>query len=323
MNLDEVLDFGDRRPPLVIGLNSPSGAGKTVSAQRLALGFCGGDAQKIMVVCAEQGRAKPSALQHGIRCGVLDPPYSPERYIAVIRGVERMGMDVLILDGVSPEWEGEGGVTDNPTGRKIRFSDWGGPKGRHKEFMRALLGAKIPLTICTLRTKQKMQQVKGGGQNGKDAVIDLGQQPIQEKDFPYEMAVQIMFTRDGHYDPRAQPPEYKVPGHLRHVFDGSQITEETGRLLREASEAIYSMGQADAASGFRELYEVARRAALEGGINGYRSFHSGLSGDQKRALMPKHEELKRIANDADAALEERDGDELGWIHGGVESEDRE
>jgi hypothetical protein len=37
----------------------------------------------------------------------LDAPYSPERYIEAIKSCEDAGMEVIVIDSTSHEWEGK------------------------------------------------------------------------------------------------------------------------------------------------------------------------------------------------------------------------
>ncbi len=109
------------RVPLVIGIAGASGAGKTMSALRLARGLAGGDDHKIGVLDTEGGRAlhyapapheQPGGPLFGFQHGDIKPDFTPETYADAIAAADAAGFEVIVLDSFSHEWDGVGGLHD-------------------------------------------------------------------------------------------------------------------------------------------------------------------------------------------------------------------
>ena len=70
----------------------------------------------------------------------LDKPFTPERYIKAIDVCDQAGMEVIIIDSVSHEWEGSGGILDmhgNMPGNS--FTNWAKMTPRHNAFVQKIL----------------------------------------------------------------------------------------------------------------------------------------------------------------------------------------
>ena len=96
---------------VLISMEATSGRGKTFSALMLGRGLVGPNG-KLGLLDTETGRGKiyADAIPGGYQYGELTPPYSPERYVAAIQAAASAGLDCLIIDSASHEWEGIGGV---------------------------------------------------------------------------------------------------------------------------------------------------------------------------------------------------------------------
>ena len=174
----------------LIGLYSESGCGKTYSSLLLARGFVG-PSGKIVMIDTESGRGSLYAdvLPGGYETLELRQPFSPSRYIEAVQAVEASGAAIAVVDSVSHEWEGQGGVldmaTDNETkSGKSGLHNWKQPKMEHAKFMLALLQSPLPIIVCC-RAKYKTRQTK---ENGKTIIVkDEVTTPIQAEDFIFEM----------------------------------------------------------------------------------------------------------------------------------------
>jgi hypothetical protein len=51
----------------------------------------------------------------------LEPPYNPERYIEAINACVEAGDEVIIIDSLSHEWNGEGGILQIVDQTKNKF----------------------------------------------------------------------------------------------------------------------------------------------------------------------------------------------------------
>lgn len=93
---------------LRVGLSAASGFGKTYSSLLLAKGLCKGDLSKVCVIDSEKDSASLYADLGAYSTINLEAPFSPERYIEAIEAAERAGFEVIIVDSITHEWEGEG-----------------------------------------------------------------------------------------------------------------------------------------------------------------------------------------------------------------------
>jgi hypothetical protein len=74
-----------------MGLQGPSGAGKTYSALLLAYGLCN-DWQKIAVIDTENHSSELYAHLGNFKVLHIEAPFSPERYIAAMEICEKAKM---------------------------------------------------------------------------------------------------------------------------------------------------------------------------------------------------------------------------------------
>jgi hypothetical protein len=98
--------------PLLVGLVGPSSGGKTFSALRLATGIqrvTGGD---IFVIDTESRRSLHYADQFKFRHVPFPAPFGPLDYLAAIEYCVKRGAKVVIVDSMSHEHEGPGGVLE-------------------------------------------------------------------------------------------------------------------------------------------------------------------------------------------------------------------
>ena len=136
-----------------MGLQGPSGSGKTYSSLLIAYGLCE-DWTKIAVIDTEQGSADLYSVLGPYQVLQLNAPYSPERYISAIEECERAGIEIIIIDSISHEWEGAGGILEthsNMTGNS--FTNWAKLTPRHNAFIQKILSSQCHI-ICTMRVKQ-------------------------------------------------------------------------------------------------------------------------------------------------------------------------
>jgi len=160
----------------------------------------------------------------------LEPPYTPARYIELIRAAERDGYDVLILDSLSHAWTGEGGVLDMhdkaaaASQTSNRFTAWREVTPQHNALVDTLLGANLHL-IGTMRTKTAYEVVEDD--RGKKVPRKIGLAPIQRDGMEYEFTTVIDLSIDGHMATATKD--------RTRLFDGEHFvpTVETGARLLE------------------------------------------------------------------------------------------
>lgn len=202
-----------------IGLQGPSGSGKSLSALLLAKGLTN-DWSKVVVIDTEN---KSSSLySHLGDFNILDlkPPYSPERYIEAINLCVRHDMKVIIIDSISMEWEYILDAHSQLAGNS--YPNWARFTPRHQKFIQAILHADTHI-ICTLRSKQ--DYVLTENDKGKMAPEKVGMKAIQRDGTDYELT--LMFELDIKHNAVATKDRTGLFAG-KHPF---QITEDTGREI--------------------------------------------------------------------------------------------
>lgn len=224
---------------LVIGLAGISGSGKTRTALELAFGMANFDASKIGFLDTENRRGslyadclkneKGEVQEFFI--GDLEPPFSPERYAEAIRQFAEFGVEVLVIDSTSHEYEGIGGVLEmrEPLpGQKGKRDNYA--KAEHKKFMNTMLQSNMHVICCT-RAREKVVLEKDGG---KTVYIPQGIQPICEKNFMFEMTASVMM-----YDGGKQRQVLKSGDGLEDIFGTAgewqegYLTAQHGKKIRD------------------------------------------------------------------------------------------
>jgi len=222
---------------LLIGLAGVSGAGKTFSALRLAYGMANGNAKKIGLLDTENKRGSLYADKLPGRApfliGDLIPPFSPDRYISAIKEFQAAGIEVLITDSVSHEWECEGGCQDIAENNKLGgLPNWALAKAKHKKFVNTLLYTGMHIIVCMrAREKARPEQIIDPDTGKKKTVyISEGIQAITEKNFLFEMTASLMVTDLGKTQTVIKCPADLMP----YLGRGKgYLTEDDGRAIRQ------------------------------------------------------------------------------------------
>lgn len=170
-----------------IGLSAVSGGGKTYSALLIAFGITG-DWSKIAMIDTENSSGDLYAHLGEYNILPLSGPYSPERYIESIHDCENAGMEVIIIDSISHEWDGKGGCLEIVESLGGRYQDWAKVTPRHQAFIDAMLSSKCHI-ITTVRRKQDYEMTKDN--NGKIKVEKAGLKEVTREGFEYELTVNL------------------------------------------------------------------------------------------------------------------------------------
>jgi len=216
----------------LVGLYSESGCGKTRSSLLIAKGFCG-DMSKVVMVETESGRGEAYAddpIIGGYNVLSIREDFSPKSYGAAITAAEKAGVQCLIVDSASHEWESATGVlgmaAKNQEDGKKGPLVWQRPKMDHsREFMLRLTQTPIPLVIVCMRAKYPMEEAIVNGKKEWARSKELS--PKQSEDILYEMFIHGWIDQEH----RFHGTKYTLDL-LRQVFtDGEAITVETGARL--------------------------------------------------------------------------------------------
>jgi nucleoside-triphosphatase THEP1 len=190
-----------KKQKLRLALTGPSGSGKTYSALTMAFGIFGKDA-KVCVIDTEHGSAELYSDKFPeYYVSQFSPPYAPEAYIKRIKEAEAFGADVIIIDSISHEWNGQGGCLEQvdtvtkTSNSKNSYTSWKDVTPKHQAFVDAILASKCHI-IATMRAKQEYALVE---KNGKKVPEKIGLAPIQREGMDYEFTLVFDLPGGGNF----------------------------------------------------------------------------------------------------------------------------
>ncbi|MBD0297441.1 MAG: AAA family ATPase, partial [Flavisolibacter sp.] len=146
------------------------------------------DWSKIAIIDSENNSADLYAHLGGFNVLPLTAPFSPERYIEAIKACEEAGMEVIIVDSITHEWDGKGGCLEIVESLGGKYQDWAKVTPRHQAFIDAILYSTCHV-ITTVRRKQDYEMIKDG--NGKIKVEKGGLREITREGFEYELTINL------------------------------------------------------------------------------------------------------------------------------------
>lgn len=272
--------------PLLIGVTGFSGSGKTKSMLRLATGIqrvVGGD---IFGIDTESGRMKQYADSYKFRHVPFTPPFGPDDYCDAIDHCVGRGARIVIIDSMSHEHDGEGGLLDQHESYldrkcgddwKARQAHsqlaWQKPKNARKRLNARILQLSDVVFLFGYRAQDKIKMVKG-----EKEPLQLGMQPITTSNLVYDMTLRVLLRpgSDGVPTIKGDTPAENVLVKSIDVFRGwkelnSQLSEDLGEKLARwaagdsgANKPLSSPPPAVAGPMFRSDIGWDRRVALSG-----------------------------------------------------------
>ena len=219
-----------------IAIMGSSGSGKSYSSLRLASGMADelkkmGEKGKILMINTEGSRGKYYADQFDYDVADMEAPYSPENYIEGIRFAIEEGYDILILDSISPEWEGKGGMLEAHALAGGEYRHWSRITPRHDKFIEEIVKSPIHI-IATIRGKDQYEIDKDA--NGRTTIKKLGVGGKQREGFEYNCTCTFLVDQKTHIA-EAQ----KDNTHLFDAEAGLIIDENCGhQLIKWANNGI-------------------------------------------------------------------------------------
>lgn len=176
-----------KKAKIRLGLSAVSGGGKTYSALLIAKGICG-DWGKVAIIDSENGSGDLYAHLGDYNVLPLSAPFTPERYIESIKACEKAGMEVIIIDSISHEWNGKGGCLEIVESLGGKYQDWAKVTPRHQAFLDAITQSSCHV-ITTVRRKQDYEMSKDN--NGKTKVEKKGLSEVTREGFEYELTINL------------------------------------------------------------------------------------------------------------------------------------
>ena len=311
------------RVPLLIGLMGASGSGKTYSALRLATGIKAATGGEIFVIDTEASRAKHYADKFQFRHVPFGAPFGPLDYLAAIEHCVKKGAGVVIVDSMSHEHEGPGGILemherelDRMAGQDyakrnaMNLIAWAKPKQMRRQLINSLLQMNTNFIFC-FRAKEKAKPVK---RDGKTAIENQGWMPIAGEEFVYEQTINCLLMPGSHGVPTWQSEEpgeramMKLPEQFRTIFAKGNValTEDVGRSMAEwAKGGVASKAREPVA----ETLELARTAA-RGGSDVFKVWWKGASKEEREDATTIGDELKQLRDQSDAEQMQRTEEDM-------------
>lgn len=230
--------------PLLLGIVGPSGTGKTYSALRLAAGIQRVDPGETFLIDTESRRSLHYAEKFRFRHVPFGAPFSPLDYLAAIEHCVSKGAKTIIVDSMSHEHEGPGGVLemhDAETKRlaaawkcseqTAQMSAWGKPKAERRRMINSVLQLPCNFIFC-FRAKEKLKI-----ERGKEPV-NKGFEALAGQEFIYELLLKFLLLPGAKGAPTwssdmlAEKLLIKIPGQFEELFaDPKQLNEDIGAEL--------------------------------------------------------------------------------------------
>lgn len=215
-----------KKSKLRLNISGPSGSGKTYSALLMAKGLVG-NWDKIAVIDTENGSASLYEHLGDFQALDLQAPFTPERYIEAIDTCIKAGMECIIIDSTSHEWDGSGGCVEaneklaQSKYRGNTWSAWSDTTPRHDSFVNKVLQSPVHIITCT---RSKMETVMTDDKKVKK----VGMKDIQRSGWEYELTVSLNLDRDTHTAIASKD--------RTELFDKATpfvITEATGKMIKD------------------------------------------------------------------------------------------
>ena len=277
---------------LMVGFAGASQSGKTYSAMMMAQALAGGPFAMVDTECK---RGLHYADSFDFEHVPMASPFTPDAHLEKVRELVGRGFRCVLIDSMSHEWAGVGGVLDMAEKSSVKSpGNWARPKAAHKRMVDGFLQTDAHLVFC-MRAHEKIkiekQMVDG---REKTVVLPLGWMPVCEKNWMFEMTVSFTMhpDRPGMVD---YGLPHKCPDLLKPLFvDGTRVTRDMGEALGEWARG----GEAN--HPHAELWRDLRNLANQGTVK-LRDHIEGLGDDDREAVKPIRRELWNTAKAADAA----------------------
>ena len=298
--------------PLLLGLTGASGSGKTYSALRAATGIQRVTGGEIFYIDTEARRALHYADRFKFRHLEFTAPFGPLDYLAAIEHCQKKGAKVIVVDSMSHEHEGPGGVLEKHETETTRLSAlwhcsrdaaqmsaWVEPKAERRRLINSILQLGINGIFC-FRAKEKLRIKKG------EKPEPMGWMPIAGEEFVFEMTVNCLLYPGSGGVPEWNPGEIgermmvKLPEQFRELFKQRRpLDEETGEALAKWAAGSSMTSPADEVLAKLAQLNVTANRAL--GLVG-RAFVAELTPDDLAILTAKGKAIVNKKSTVDEAF---------------------
>ena len=227
------------RVPFSFGIAGATGSGKTYSALRIGEGMRRVFGGQTFVIDTEAGRALKYQKYFSFRHVHFGAPHGPFDYLAAVKHCADAGASVVIIDSMTHEHEGVGGVREihaaelqrlvkrypNSTEEKLTATAWVEAKRQRRAMINGILQLPVVVIYC-FRAQHKEHPVK------------LGWCPIGGREIFFELDALCMLPPDADgcawwgNEPGKRSGMKAVPKQFRALFNqGEQLSEELGESM--------------------------------------------------------------------------------------------
>jgi hypothetical protein len=233
--------------PLLVGISSPSGGGKTYSALRLATGMQSVLGGEIAMLDTEKRRGLHYADLFKFKHVDFEAPFGSQDYLAGIQHCHAAGAKIIIVDSLSHEHDGIGGLlesheaeldrlagSDYKKREAMKFLAWQKPKAARRALINAIVQTDVHF-VFTFRAKKTIKPIK---RDGKTEFEEQGFMPICGDEFPFECTVNILLPPASDGVPEwiseyaGEKLMMKLPMQFRDLFtERKQLDESIGKAL--------------------------------------------------------------------------------------------
>ena len=170
----------------------------------------------------------------------IEDGYAPSNYIALRDEAIKAGAEVVIMDSISHMWNRKGGlldlVADAQAAGLDNYRSWGTDKNRkEKELLNDIVRSPKVHMITTVRIKEKFG-LEFDETRGKNKVVSLGEQQIQQDGLKYEPDLVLRMISPGNMD-GTNPVVEVIKSRYAILRTGSEY-EVTAELLKQLREYL-------------------------------------------------------------------------------------
>ena len=286
-----------KKTKLRMALTGVGGAGKTVSALRLAQGL----AEKVLMIDTEDSSSEFYVGRYNIKTFDIirmKPPFYPSVFVDAITYAEEQNYDVIIIDSFSSPWAGSGGVLEivddvtKTSKSKNSFQAWNVGNKEQERLVQKILRSSAHIIAC-MRSKIGYESSENAA--GKKVPVKIGLKPVQRDSVDYEFQVVFDIARENHYAIVSKDRTDLYNNDIPFL-----ITQETGKKLIEwlnkgeqqtainTDDFKYFMENIDRCGSLEELRSVYKE-----------SLDMGFDIEQNKKIIAKCGEKKKIIGSID------------------------
>jgi hypothetical protein len=174
-----------------IALQGSAGSGKTYSSLLLAYGLCNDWTKIALIETEHQSAALYSNLgQYNVLN--LESPFNPEKYIEAINICEKAGMQAIILDSLSHEWETLLEIHSAIPGNS--YNNWNKVIPEHNNLINKILTSSSHI-IATVRSKSEFVISE---KDGKKIVEKFSTKPFFKEGYEFDFTLVFDIDADHH-----------------------------------------------------------------------------------------------------------------------------